>query len=138
LDNAFAFKPESGPMRRLPFADIKNIHSPRAYIFSAPSGPGKVAPQDNAVQFDVTTISFAPTFGSGFLERNAKVPKSTLSGTEPGMSTPEIGALIGMNIVNELAPAIVIPLVLNKGGLTQGLREIKTYNATHGGTGSAY
>ncbi len=135
LDNAFAFKPDNGPMRRLPFADIKNIRSPRAYVFSIPADMGKLAPAGNAVQFDSNSISFAPTFGSAALIHNARVPKSTLSGTEPGISTAEIGTFIGLNVANEIAPAIAIPLVLNKHNLQGGLNEIQRYNNAHGGTG---
>ena len=136
LDNAFAFKPDNGPIRKLPFTEIANIHSPRAYVFTVPAESGKVVPSGDAIQFESKNISFAPTFGSGALSQNAKVPKSTLSGTEPGMTTAEIGTFIGLNIANELAPAIAIPLVLNKRNLQGGLNEIKLYNSTHSAGGS--
>ncbi len=45
LDGAFAFKPDSGPMRKLLFTDNANIHSPRAYVFSVPAPLGKWCPR---------------------------------------------------------------------------------------------
>lgn len=130
LDNAFAFKPEDRPMRKLALAEIKSINSPRAYIFLVPTESGKVVPSSNSLQFDSNTISFASTFGHGLLTGHATLPNSTLAGTEPGITKTQIGTFIGLNIANELAPAIAIPLVLNKGTESQALREIKFYNST--------
>ncbi len=113
LDNALAFKPEDGPMRKLALTEIKSINSPRAYVFTIPTEPGKISPEANSLQFDSISISFAPTFGHALLVKKARIPQSTLAGTEPGISTTQIGALIGVNIANEMAPAIAIPLVLN-------------------------
>jgi len=129
LDNGFAFKPESGQMRKVLFTEIKNINSPRAYIFTMPSGSSKVLPNNSSIEFDANTISFAPTFGHGSISKSARLPKSTLAGTEPGISNAQIGAMVGMNMAIDLAPAIVIPLVLNKGNETAALNQIRVFNA---------
>ncbi len=128
LNNGFAFKPDTGAMRKILFTEIKNINSPRAYIFTIPSDSTKVLPENSSVKFDANTISFAPTFGHGFISRSARIPKSTLAGTEPGISKNQLAAMIGVNVVTELAPAIAIPLALNPGTNAQAQRELSYYN----------
>lgn len=179
LDNAFAFKPDNGPMRKLLFTDIENINSPRAYMFSAPAALGKViidinAPSAhssppplyprsaadgssppfaslpssaiptpsahsipavdsqpaNSLQFDSNTISFVSTMGRAVLAKKAKIPQSNLAGTEPGITKAEIGTFIGLNIANELAPAIAIPLVLNGSAPAYAKRKLQYFQTT--------
>ncbi len=132
LDEGFAFKPENGPMRKLLLKEIKNIKSPRAYTFSIYTEPGKLIPLSDSLQFNVSNISFVPTFGRDFIAKNAKVPESHLAGTEPGITKTQIAAMVGMNMTVDLAPAIVIPLVLNKGNETAALHQIQVFNAKLG------
>ncbi len=129
IDNAFAFKPETGPMRKLPFTEIKNINSPKAYIFTISSASSKVVPTDSSIEFDANTIAFAPTFGRAYIAKAAKLPKSTLSGAESGISNSEIGVLIGVNVATDLAPAIAIPLALNPGTRSQAQRQLNLYES---------
>lgn len=129
LDNGFAFKPNTGPMQKLLFTEIKNIHSPRAYIFTISSDSSKVIPTDSTMQFDANSIVFSPTFGHGIAIKTAKIPKSTLAGTEPGISNAEIAMLVGINIATDLAPAIAIPLALNAGTRSQAQRNLNYYNS---------
>lgn len=129
LDSAFAFKPDNGPMRKLQFTDIKNISSPRAYWVSIPITSGKVVPSGNSVQFDSNSISFICTFGHGLMAAKPKTPQSTLAGTEPGISKAQIGTLIGINIANEIAPAIAIPLVLNGSTVNYAKRKLNHFQS---------
>jgi len=130
LDNAFAFKPDSGAMQKLSFSEIKHIISPRAYIFTISSDSSKVVPTDTSMQFDANSIAFSPTFAHGFVSKTAKIPKSTLAGTEPGISNAEIAMLVGVNIATDLAPAIAIPLALNPGTRSQAQRQLNYYIST--------
>ena len=127
LDNAFAFKPESGAMQKLLFTEIKNINSPRAYIFTATCQSSKIAPANTAVQLEASDISFSPTFAHGSIMRTASVPTSTLAGTEPGITKSQLTTMIGMNVFTDLAPAIAIPLALNRGTNSQAQRELNYY-----------
>ncbi len=136
LDNAFAFKPMAGAMQKISFTEIRNINSPRAYVFSAPCTAGKIVPatatastQNTSMQLEASNISFSPTFAHGFATRTASVPKSTLAGSEQGITKTQLSTMIGMNVFTELAPAIAIPLALNPGTRSQAQREINLYNS---------
>jgi hypothetical protein len=127
LDNAFAFKPETGPMQKVSFNDIKNINSPRAYVFSIISDSSKVVPANLSIEFDANSLAFSPTFGRAYAAKTAKVPKSTLAGTEPGITNNEIALLTGANILIDLAPAVAIPLTLNQHNTAQAQQTINLY-----------
>jgi hypothetical protein len=54
-----------------------------------------------------------PTFLRGaVIASHPTVPKSNLPGADPGISKGTIGTFVALDIVNQVAPAIVIPLVL--------------------------
>ncbi len=127
LDNAFAFKPETGPIQKLSFSDIKNINSPRAYVFTITSDSSKVIPTDSSIEFDANTIAFSPTFGRAYVAKIAKLPKSTLAGTESGISNSQIALLTAGNVIVDLAPAIAIPLALNSHNTSAAQQQINLF-----------
>ena len=128
LDNAFAFKPETGPMQKLSFSEIKNISSPRAYVFTITTNSAKAVP-DTSIEFDSNAIIFAPTFGHASIAQTAKLPKSTLAGTEPGISNSQIALFTAGNAIVDLAPAIAIPLALNSHNLSAAQQTINLFQS---------
>ena len=65
-----------------------------------------------------------PIAGKIIASRKASLPKSTLPGTEPGISKSALATFIALDIINEIAPAIAIPLVLNRSTQAAALNEI--------------
>ncbi|PWU01709.1 MAG: hypothetical protein C5B53_02470 [Candidatus Melainabacteria bacterium] len=129
IDNAFVIKPEGGATQKIGFSAIKTINSPRAYRFTIPTSDAKVLPADNSISADATKVSFSPAFlRGGVFHGNPTVPKSTLAGAEPGISKTSIAAFVAMDIVNEIAPAIVLPLVLQHSTQAAALRTISQFN----------
>lgn len=115
MGNALAIKPDREPTRKVEFSSIKNISSARAFRFSIPTSDAKVAPPDNSISAEADTIVLTPTFLKGaVLASRPTVPKSTLPGADPGISKGTIGTFIALDVVNQIAPAIVIPLVLQR------------------------
>ena len=123
---AFVVKPESGGTRKIAFADIKSISSPRAFTFNMPSSTSRIVPSDATIAFDVASIVLTPTpiAGKIIAAKKATLPKSTLAGTEPGISKSMLATFIALDIVNEIAPAIAIPLVLNRSTQAAALNEL--------------
>lgn len=129
LGDAFAFKPIAGPMQKIPFKEIKNISSPRAYFFTVMTDASKINATDMNMQFETKGISFSPALFHGRVVSRAKLPKSTLSGTEPGITTGQIAALTTVNMITDFAPAVVIPLVLNRNSNAQAQRTLNLYES---------
>jgi hypothetical protein len=126
MGQAFAVKVESGGTRKVAFAEIKSISSPRAYTFNIPSSTSRLVPTDAAISFDASSILLTPTpiAGKIIAAKKASLPKSTLPGTEPGISKSALATFIALDIINEIAPAIAIPLVLNRSTQAAALNEI--------------
>jgi hypothetical protein len=128
-DNAFAIKPEGGATRKVEFSEIKTINSPRAFRFTIPATTTKISPEDGSITIDADKINMSPAFLHGNLIcSNPEVPKSTLAGSDPGIRKTSIATFLALDIVNEIAPAIVIPLVLNPGTSEQANRQLLLWN----------
>jgi hypothetical protein len=129
VGNSFAIKPEAGATQKVDFSAIKTINSPRAYRFTIPTSDAKVSPADNSISADAARVSFSPTFlRGGVFHGNPAVPKSTLAGAEPGISNTSIATFVALDIMNEIAPAIVVPLVLQHSTQAAALRTISQFD----------
>jgi len=126
MGQAFAVKVDSGGTKKLAFAEIKSISSPRAFTFNIPSSTTRLVPTDAAMSFDASSIKLTPTpiAGKIIAAKKASLPKSTLAGTEPGISKSALATFIALDIVNEIAPAIAIPLVLNRSTQAAALNQL--------------
>jgi hypothetical protein len=126
MGQAFVFKPEAGPSRKLNFADIKTISSPRAYRFNMPMATTRLVPTDTSLTMDAALIRLSPTALNAHLiaSRKATLPRSTLPGADPGVSTGTIASFVALDIMGDIAPAVSIPLVFNPRTQSAALNQI--------------
>lgn len=134
-----------GQTRTLALANVKNIVSPYSYRFSAPASDVKLSPDTGTTICDASTATFALSQPLGSLSQTTlsqstqaqsqqtltgrpksrmfsgpsqavlKLPKSTLAGTEGGISRKAITAMIAVDAANTLAPMIALPLTMALG-----------------------
>ncbi|MDZ4833078.1 MAG: hypothetical protein SGJ27_04685 [Candidatus Melainabacteria bacterium] len=111
------FQVQTGQTRRVNLTDVKTIFSPRAYSFSIPATDVKV----DAATGDMTGEASLGSFDSSltkdarklFAKKDPKAvePKSTLAGSEGGVTKGQLTTMIVLDVVNTIAPAIVAPIV---------------------------
>jgi hypothetical protein len=111
-----------GTRRSVNFADLESITSPRAYPFKIPATSVKIEPSDGSYTAEVSAASFSPAMFHShlalFSSNKPRVPKSTLAGTEGGVSDKYIAMMIATDIVsNTIAPAIAIPITFTRSTL---------------------
>jgi hypothetical protein len=130
VGQAFAFRPVDGGQRKVNFSEIKTISSPRAFTFNIPVPTTRINPADTTMTFDASRIVLTPSAVAGrvTIAKKAVLPKSTLAGTEQGISNRSIATFIALDIANDLAPAIAIPLVLSPWTQQAALNEIRKVN----------
>ncbi|CAN5298960.1 hypothetical protein BH11CYA1_BH11CYA1_22320 [soil metagenome] len=122
-----------GQSRTIALANVKNIVSPFAFRFSALASDVKLSPESGMTVCDASTASFAlaqplGSTGSAALSSQPrprmfgiasqpvlKLPKSTLAGTEGGISKKAITAMVTVDAANTLAPMIALPLTMALG-----------------------
>jgi hypothetical protein len=126
MGQAFAVRAEAGGTKKVAFSDIRTISSPRAFTFNIPSSTARLVPSDAAISFEAGSIMLTPTpiAGKIIASKRPALPKSTLPGTEPGITNSALATFIALDIVNEIAPAIAIPLVLNRSTQAAALNEL--------------
>ncbi len=111
-----------GNRKSINFADVSSITSPRAYTFRIPATSLKIEPSDGSYTAEVNDISFSPAMFRSrialFSSNKPQVPKSTLPGTEGGISNKYIATMIATDILsNTIAPAIAVPIVFTRSTL---------------------
>lgn len=111
-----------GTRRAVGFAEIESITSPRAYPFKIPASSVKIEPSDGSYTAEVALASFTPAMFHShlalFSSNKPHVPKSTLPGTEGGVSDKYIAAMIATDIITgTIAPAIAIPITFTRSTL---------------------
>ena len=121
-----------GQTRTLALANVKNIVSPFSYRFSAQASDVKLSPDNGMTTCDASTATFAlarplgqPQAATATQSRPRMfgvaskpvftLPKSTLAGTEGGISKKAITAMITVDAANTLAPMIALPLTMALG-----------------------
>lgn len=107
-------KAADGGIKNVAFSNIRSIRSPRAFNFRIESDGVKINPADSNVTFVARSVVITPVAANAkSLARRANIPRSTLAGTEPGISKTALTAFVALDIVNMITPPIVIPLVIN-------------------------
>lgn len=105
-------------------SDVENIHSPFSYWLVIPLANTKTVTgtktetkcQNSSVAFvsskdaQQTASSFSHSPRTSF-----KLPKSTLLGTEGGITRSAIGAMIAGDALNTMAPLVALPLTMTLG-----------------------
>lgn len=111
-----------GTRRSVNFSDIAAIQSPRAYPFRIPASSVKIEPSDGSYTAEVANASFTPAMFhsrlSLFSSNKPQVPKSTLAGTEGGISNKYLATMIATDIISgTIVPAVAIPIVFTRSTL---------------------
>lgn len=111
-----------GTRRTVNFSDIAAIQSPRAYPFRIPASSVKIEPSDGSYTAEVASASFTPAMFhsrlSLFSSNKPQVPKSSLPGTEGGISNKYLATMIATDIISgTIVPAIAIPIVFTRSTL---------------------
>ena len=124
-----------GTRRSVSFTDISAIQSPRAYPFRIPASSVKIEPSDGSYTAEVASVSFTPAMFHShlalFSSNKPQVPKSTLPGTEGGVSNKYIATMIATDIIaGTIAPAIAIPIVFTRS--TLHARQLSFINQNNG------
>lgn len=106
----------AGTSQDFQFSDIKLLDSPRAYFFTIPVSDVKLTDGASGLAADAKAITFVPTGAlrkTGWFNQKAKAiePKSTLPGTEGGPTKAQIATLVMLDIINDISPAIIAPIV---------------------------
>lgn len=127
VGQAFAVKLEAGGTEKVNFSDIKTIDSPRAFTFNIPAPTARLSPTDTSLSFDADQIKLTPTSLIAHVSKKAKLPPSMLAGSDPGVSNSAIGTFLALDIVEDIAPAIAIPLVLSPYTQSAALNQIKRF-----------
>lgn len=118
-DDYVDFQIATGQTRRFKLSEIASIDSPRAFTFTLPAQNVKVDPATGAMTADASDISFDQTVGKKarrFLaKKGPEEPRSTLAGTEGGVTKGQIAGMVTLDVINTLAPAIIAPIVGSMG-----------------------
>lgn len=112
----------NGTRRSVNFSEVASITSPRAYPFRIPANSVKIEPSDGSYTADVSNATFNTNMFHGrlalFSSNKPHVPKSSLPGTEGGVSDKYIATMIATDIiVGTIAPAVAIPIVFTRSTL---------------------
>lgn len=134
-EQTLQLRKKDGSIEKIAFANIKAIKSPRAFAFNLTSLTNKPDADAKTFSFDVGQIVFKQTEARYALlaKRHSSLPKSNLSGTELGISKASLAYFAAFDIMSIIAPAIVIPLVINKRNQAAGQAEINKALAASGG-----
>jgi hypothetical protein len=128
IGTSLSMKLKDGSTKNIEFATIKSIDSPRAFTFNIPAAGVKIDPADGAITFDATIINVAQmrVLHKLIASNSIKVPKSNLPGTEPGISKKALALMFAMDVTIDIAPAIVVPLVINHGTQQGALNRLRS------------
>lgn len=126
------FQVQTGQTRRINTSDVKTILSPRAYSFNIPASDVKVDATTGDLSGEAQLGKFDSTFTKEarrlFAKKDGKPiePKSTLAGSEGGVTKGQLTTMILLDAANTIAPAIVAPIVAPLGdrGAVRKLREV--------------
>src|SRR5262249_51516055 len=133
------FQIATGQTRRFKMSDIAAIDSPRAFSFNMPATNVKVDPATGAMTADVADAAFDRTVGKKAKrwiasKKGPEEPRSTLAGTEGGVTKGQIAGMITLDALNTIAPAVIAPIVDSMGanGATKQLRHFNQQEQAQG------
>lgn len=125
----FVFRREDGDTQNIEFTAIKSISSSRAFTFKIASPNIKLSPANTTVSFDSNLITLNSTRRPNVISslRRPSVPVSKLPGTEKSISNRTLATFIALDIMTEMAPAIALPLVINKRNTRAAQNELSRF-----------
>ena len=121
---SFSVQPERGGIRKVNFSEIKSIVSPRAFAFNIATPTARLSPTDSTLTIDSNLIKMAPSISQFRISRKPVLPKTDLAGTDLGVTKKAMGTFLAIDLFSEIAPAIAIPLVLNRSTQAHALKLI--------------
>lgn len=113
--DSLSFQAGGGKIENIEFNKIKTITSPRAFTFNISADSVKISPEDKSMGFTAKALVLHSRQGRhtfGLFAQN-HVPRSTLPGTEAGISKAALATFLSLDFMSTIAPAVSIPLVLN-------------------------
>ncbi len=113
-ENSLEIQLIDGTRKSIPFKDIADLTSGKAFNFELPSTKLKIQPDNSTYEADAATISFKPSTTRGvlnFVARRPEAPASRLPGAEGGVKNSTIATMVAADIANMIAPAIAAPLI---------------------------
>jgi hypothetical protein len=127
----------TGGRRKIAYAEIANLESPRAYTFVIDAASIKIDPTAVGMQGDAGQIVFTPAGLRGRVAMHkAVVPPNRLPGTEGGVPNSVIASEVLIDVaMNVVAPAVTIPSVLlinHNQNIRANLRTIQAQQGTNG------
>lgn len=140
-DSSLTFQVLAGTLnvKDFQFAEIKLLDSPRAFFFTIPVSDVKLSEKSNCMKADAKSITFVPTTAlrktGWFSQRTVAVePKSTLPGTEGGVTKRQIATLVMLDIINDMSPAVIAPIVGSYGsrGANKYLHQFNVQQSANG------
>lgn len=113
---AFVFRDKKGEVSNVPFNEITAINSPQAFTFDLTASGMRIDPTTSALLMDSNLLVFTAMQQRvfGLAPKSPRIPASNLSGTEPGITKKSLATFLVIDTLIEAAPAITVPLVLNK------------------------
>lgn len=136
---SFSVQPEKGGIRKVKFSEIKSIVSPRAFAFNIAAPTARLSPTDSTLSIDSNLITMVPSISQFGFSRRTALPKTDLAGTDLGVTKKAMGTFLAIDLFSEIAPAIAIPLVLNKSTQNHALKLINDalQNSVNGNASSS-
>lgn len=126
-DTGVDFQSASGQTQRIALASIQSVSSPRAFRFSVPASGLKIS-SDGSIEGDATSIALTP---SSTLRRalaaKPVTPRSTLRGTEGGVTKGQVASVLMIDAATTLVPFIAAPIVVGS-GQSAAKRTLYNYN----------
>ncbi len=105
----------TGQRENLKIKDIQNISSIRAFRYVIGAADIKLEPSTRQLIGKADLVTFVPS--SRGSSDHARVPQSHLPGTEGGISNAKLATFIAVDLVHDLSPAVVTPLVFTSRNL---------------------
>lgn len=126
-DTGIDFQLSSGQTQRIALSSIQSVSSPRAFRFSVPATGLKLS-GDGAIEGDAASIALTP---SSTLRRalaaKPTTPRSTLRGTEGGVTKGQVASVLMIDAATTLIPFIAAPIVVGS-GQSAAKRTLNNYN----------
>lgn len=120
----FSVQPEKGGIRKVNFSEIKTVVSPRAFAFNIATPTARLSPTDTTLTIESNLITLAPSISQFRLASRPLVPRTELAGTDPVVTKKAMATFLAIDLFSEIAPAIAIPLVMNRSTQAHALKQI--------------
>lgn len=128
-ESGIDFQLATAQTQRIPVSSVQSITSPRAYRFSVPATGVTLPGTGGSFEGDATSIVVAPTLSSrrGAIAVKPVAPRSTLRGTEGGVTKGQVASVLMIDAVTTLVPFVAAPIVVGS-GQSAAKRTLNNYN----------